>query len=127
MISLTSLFAGTVMMEGNTWKLHDAKARFSELVRRARNGRPQHVTVHGRKSVVVIDAERFEIRPKAPKTRTMAEFIEASKKYRLTDGIDFDRPLYMEFPQRERPVKARTARAVAARYKPRLRKHSTAS
>jgi len=39
--------------------LQDAKARFSELVRRVRSEGPQHVTVHGRDEVVVIAAEEF--------------------------------------------------------------------
>jgi prevent-host-death family protein len=42
-----------------TWRLQDAKARFSELVRRVRSEGPQHVTVHGRDEVVVIAAEDF--------------------------------------------------------------------
>jgi prevent-host-death family protein len=41
------------------WVLQDAKARFSELVRRVRTEGPQHVTVHGRDEVVVIAAEEF--------------------------------------------------------------------
>ena len=41
------------------WLLQDAKARFSELVRRVRAEGPQHVTVHGRDEVVVIAAEEF--------------------------------------------------------------------
>ena len=41
------------------WLLQDAKARFSELVRRVRSEGPQHVTVHGRDAVVVISAEEF--------------------------------------------------------------------
>jgi prevent-host-death family protein len=41
------------------WPLQDAKARFSELVRRARSDGPQHVTVHGRDEVVVVSAEEF--------------------------------------------------------------------
>ena len=41
------------------WVLQDAKARFSELVRRVRSEGPQHVTVHGRDEVVVISAEEF--------------------------------------------------------------------
>jgi prevent-host-death family protein len=35
----------------------DAKARFSEVVRRVRSEGPQNVTVHGRDEVVVISAE----------------------------------------------------------------------
>ncbi len=41
------------------WPLQDAKARFSELVRRARSEGPQRVTVHGREGVVIISAEEF--------------------------------------------------------------------
>ncbi|MBV9240259.1 MAG: type II toxin-antitoxin system Phd/YefM family antitoxin [Xanthobacteraceae bacterium] len=44
---------------GRLWPLQDAKARFSELVRRAKIEGPQHVTVHGREEVVVISAEEF--------------------------------------------------------------------
>ena len=39
--------------------MQTAKARFSELVRRARGHGPQHVTVHGREEVVVMSAEEF--------------------------------------------------------------------
>jgi prevent-host-death family protein len=42
-----------------SWPLQDAKARFSELVRRARQDGPQHVTVHGRDEVVIVAAEEF--------------------------------------------------------------------
>ena len=42
------------------WKLEDAKARFSELVRLARSEGPQRVTVRGQDAVVVVSAERFE-------------------------------------------------------------------
>ena len=41
------------------WLLQDAKARFSELVRKVRSEGPQHVTVHGRDEGVVIAAEEF--------------------------------------------------------------------
>ncbi|HEX3494306.1 MAG TPA: type II toxin-antitoxin system Phd/YefM family antitoxin [Methylocella sp.] len=41
------------------WLLQDAKARFSELVRRVHSEGPQHVTVHGRDEVVVVSAEEF--------------------------------------------------------------------
>jgi prevent-host-death family protein len=41
------------------WLLQDAKARFSELVRRVHSEGPQRVTVHGRDEVVVISAGEF--------------------------------------------------------------------
>ncbi|MGH6884900.1 MAG: type II toxin-antitoxin system Phd/YefM family antitoxin [Geminicoccales bacterium] len=43
------------------WKLEDAKARFSELVRRARSEGPQRVTCRGKDAVVVIAAEDFAL------------------------------------------------------------------
>jgi prevent-host-death family protein len=44
----------------NRWRLQDAKARFSELVRMANSDGPQHVTLHGRDAVVVVDADEFD-------------------------------------------------------------------
>ncbi len=41
------------------WRLQDAKAKFSEVVRLARESGPQRVTVHGRDAVVVVSAEEF--------------------------------------------------------------------
>jgi antitoxin Phd len=41
-----------------TWKLEDAKARFSEVVRLARDV-PQLVTVRGHDAVVVLSADQF--------------------------------------------------------------------
>ena len=41
------------------WLLQEAKARFSELVRRVRSEGPQHVTVRGCDEVLVIAAEEF--------------------------------------------------------------------
>ena len=76
----------------NSWKLQDAKARFSEVVRQAKAGAPQRVTVHGKEAVVVCDPSRFDITPKSSKPLTGRDFVEASKKYRgLADGIDFER------------------------------------
>jgi antitoxin Phd len=42
------------------WQLQTAKARFSELFRRARAEGPQWVTRQGKEAVVVLPAEEFE-------------------------------------------------------------------
>ncbi len=47
------------VLQPGRWLLQDAKARFSELVRRVRSDGPQRVTVHGRDEVVVVSAEEF--------------------------------------------------------------------
>lgn len=43
-----------------TWKLSDAKNRFSEVVRLALTGKPQRVERNGGDAVVVVDAHEFE-------------------------------------------------------------------
>jgi prevent-host-death family protein len=43
----------------SNWQLQDAKARFSELVKRARERGPQHVSVRGEPAVVVVSEEEF--------------------------------------------------------------------
>ena len=42
------------------WALQDAKARFSEVVRKAQTEGPQEVTVRGQPAVVVIAAEELQ-------------------------------------------------------------------
>jgi antitoxin Phd len=44
----------------NEWQLQDAKARFSELFRLARERGPQPVTKHGREAVVVLSSEEYD-------------------------------------------------------------------
>jgi prevent-host-death family protein len=58
--------------------LQDAKARFSELVRRVRSEGPQHVTVHGRDEVVVISAEEFRRLKGDPTGRALIAAMQAS-------------------------------------------------
>ncbi|MGH9560085.1 MAG: type II toxin-antitoxin system Phd/YefM family antitoxin [Terracidiphilus sp.] len=53
-----SKLRGSKMRSGH-WVLQDAKARFSELVRKVHSEGPQHVSVHGRDEVVVIAAEEY--------------------------------------------------------------------
>src|SRR5271169_4538488 len=67
---------GPMRSAGPGWKLEDAKARFSEVVRLARSEGPQHVTVRGKDAVVVISVEELEklMPPKAPR-QGFAEFL----------------------------------------------------
>lgn len=56
------------------WPLQDAKARFSELVRRVRSEGPQRVSVHGRDAVVVVSVEEFD---RLEGERTGAALVDA--------------------------------------------------
>jgi prevent-host-death family protein len=60
------------------WVLQDAKARFSELVRRVHSEGPQHVTVHGRDEVVVITLEEFRRLQGERTGRDLIEVMQAS-------------------------------------------------
>lgn len=60
------------------WRLQDAKARFSELVRLAHSEGPQHVMLHGRDAVVVVDADEF-LRLKGERTgQLLIDALQAS-------------------------------------------------
>jgi prevent-host-death family protein len=61
-----------------SWALQDAKARFSELVRRVRSEGPQRVTVHGRDEVVVLSAEDFGRLVAGRSGAALVEAIQAS-------------------------------------------------
>ena len=61
-----------------SWKLEDAKARFSELVRRARSEGPQTVTVRGREAAVVLSAEEYEkLCPVAEERPSLLELLRS--------------------------------------------------
>jgi antitoxin Phd len=75
----------------NTWKLEDAKNRFSEVVRRALANEPQRVTRNGRDAVVVVSADEYE-RLTAP--QDLVGFLQDSPlaKAFARGELDLDRP-----------------------------------
>ncbi len=79
------------------WKLQDAKARFSELVRRAQTEGPQRVTVRGRDAVVVIAADALE--RLLPPTSDAVPFVAFMESLSV-DGLDLtrERDLGREIP-----------------------------
>lgn len=75
-----------------TWKLEDAKNRFSEVVRRALAHEPQRVTRNGRDAVVILNAEDYE-RLVAP--HDLVDFLQASPLAEAfaTGELELERPL----------------------------------
>jgi prevent-host-death family protein len=69
------------------WRLQDAKARFSEVVREAQQRGPQRVTLHGKDAVVIVGADEFD-RLQRPLTGRDIVTVLASSP--LTD-VKFDR------------------------------------
>jgi prevent-host-death family protein len=61
------------------WQLQTAKARFSELFRRARLEGPQWVTRQDKEAVVVLPAEEFErLRTRSRQPKSLVEFFAKS-------------------------------------------------
>ena len=61
-----------------SWPLQDAKARLSELIRKAQSDGPQHVTVHGRGSVVVLSEEEYSRLMGARSGQRLVDLLRAS-------------------------------------------------
>jgi antitoxin Phd len=76
---------------GRSWRLQDAKARFSELVRLARQAGPQRVTVRGRDAVVILSSEEYE---RLRQDGTGAALVRAMADPRLRE-LDFEQPKLM--------------------------------
>lgn len=60
---------------GAAWRLEEAKAKFSEVVRRAKEQGPQHVTVRGQPAVVVLSAEAYARLTPQPAPKTLAQIF----------------------------------------------------
>lgn len=77
-------------MHKKSWQLQTAKARFSELFRRARAEGPQYVTKAGKEAVVVLPAEQFEdLVARLRQPRSLLDFFRASPL--VGTGINFER------------------------------------
>ena len=84
--------------ETDCWQLQEAKARFSEVVRRAAECGPQHVTVNGEERAVVLSAEDYVRLRGQPTGRALVDLMAESP---LGDVI-------LEHPKVKGPVRAVT-------------------
>jgi prevent-host-death family protein len=66
------------------WQLQEAKARLSEVVKKAAKEGPQKITVHGEPAAVVISSEEYK-RLKRPKD-SFIQFMRRSPLY----GLEFN-------------------------------------
>jgi prevent-host-death family protein len=62
----------------NRWRLQDAKARLSEVVRQAQRFGPQRVTLHGRDAVVIVRADEFDRLQRPVSGRDLVAALAAS-------------------------------------------------
>jgi prevent-host-death family protein len=70
------------------WALQDAKARLSELVRRAMEHEPQEITLRGEPAVVVLSREDYD--NIMQRRESLVEFMHRSPLYGA-DDVEFPR------------------------------------
>lgn len=75
-------------MPTSGWKLGEAKAKFSQLVRLAKSGHPQRVTVHGKDAVVIVAADTFEALQAREQSTSLRQLLSQSPLSRITFGED---------------------------------------
>lgn len=74
------------------WQVQEAKARFSELVRRADSG-PQMITVHGRRAAVVLSADDYDRLKDRRGKPALTEFLRDSPLAGVELDLERDRSL----------------------------------
>jgi prevent-host-death family protein len=63
-------------MSTHAWTVAEAKAKFSELIEKAKSEGPQKITKHGRTTAVIVAAEQWE--RKVRRKGNLAEFLATS-------------------------------------------------
>jgi prevent-host-death family protein len=63
-------------MSKSRWTVAEAKAKFSEVLEKARSRGPQAITRHGQLTAVIVSAEEWE--RKTRRVGNLAEFLAAS-------------------------------------------------
>ena len=78
------------MSKNIPWQVQTAKARFSEVFRRARTEGPQHITRQGKEAVVMISEEQFdELTARSRQPKSLVQFFRRSPLVGL--NLDFER------------------------------------
>lgn len=71
--------AGSVKAAGVSWQIQSAKARFSEVFRRARSEGPQRITRQGKEGVVMVAEEQYDrLLGKAHQPKNLVQFFRQS-------------------------------------------------
>ena len=81
----------TTKRQSQPWQLQTAKARFSELFRRARTEGPQVVTRQGKEQVVVLPAEQFaRLTKRVRQPKSLVKFFAESPLASVTLDLSRD-------------------------------------
>jgi antitoxin Phd len=79
-------------MIAESWQIQTAKARFSELFRKARTEGPQWVTRQGKESVVVLSGEEYQrLIARKRRPRSLVQFFRESPLLGVELQLERDR------------------------------------
>jgi len=76
-------------MRGNYWKLQEAKARLSELVKSSQREEPQQITVRGKQVAVILSRSDFD--RLAANKPSFVKFLQDSPLKGINLKIDRDK------------------------------------
>jgi prevent-host-death family protein len=89
---ITSAPAGTLKAAGDAWQVQSAKARFSEVFRRARSEGPQRITRQGKEGVVMVSEEQYNrLVGKSHQPKNLVQFFRQSPMVGLELDLARDR------------------------------------
>lgn len=72
-----------------SWQIQEAKARLSEVVKKAEREGPQTITHHGRSIAVVLSRAEYE--RLSGQSMSLLDFMQASPMTMLDDDLTFER------------------------------------
>ncbi len=79
--------AASLKAAGESWQIQSAKARFSEVFRRARTEGPQRITRQGKEGVVMVAEEQYDrLVGKSHQPKNLVQFFRQSPLV----GVDLD-------------------------------------
>lgn len=76
-------------IKSGSWTVAEAKARFSEVIEKARYHGPQQITRNGKSAVVVVEATEWERTLRRERRGSFADFLMASPL--RGSGLDVER------------------------------------
>jgi antitoxin Phd len=79
----------------SSWQLQDAKARLSEVVKKAGQEGPQHITLHGEPAAVVLSEAEYRRLRKRPR---FIDFVKSSPLKGVELDLTRDRSSPREIP-----------------------------
>ncbi|MBZ5608494.1 MAG: type II toxin-antitoxin system Phd/YefM family antitoxin [Acidobacteriia bacterium] len=86
--------ASAAKTRGPAWQIQTAKARFSEVFRRARTEGPQRITRQGKEGVVMISDEQFDrLMAKSRQPKSIVQFFRESPLAGVHLDLERDRDI----------------------------------